>query len=237
MSIISSSFFYISIHLIRAFRCGTCLLVIGVQNPIHTILLLIRVFFLGTLLLFFRQREYFSRLFLIVYVGAIVVLFLFIIRRLEIKRVNVATQFRGLLSYRYLLLGFFIFEVLFFRKWDFFDLSTFFWELQSNVHKDQFPLFIEANFYPSWADVLFQLNHLRALGAVLFTQNNITLILAAILLFLSRVGALAVTLQQSEDFSNKNIFYIEKISSVKIQDQNIQALRNKFIPLITSRIK
>jgi hypothetical protein len=117
----------------------------------------------------------------------------------------------------------------------FFDLSTFFWELQSNVSQNQFPLFIEANFYPSWSDVLFQLNHLRALGAVLFTQNNITLILAAILLFLSRVGALAVTLQQGVE--NPDVFYIEKISSVKIQDQNIQALRNKYIPLISSRIK
>ena len=83
---ISSTLF---VQIIGAFRCGTCLLVIGVQNPIHSILLLIRVFFLGTLLLFFLQREYYARLFLIVYVGAIVVLFLFIIRRLELKRVNV----------------------------------------------------------------------------------------------------------------------------------------------------
>jgi len=40
-----------------AFRCGTCILVIGAQNPVHSILLLIRVFFLGTLLLFFFKEN------------------------------------------------------------------------------------------------------------------------------------------------------------------------------------
>ncbi len=109
-----------------AFRCGSCVLVIGVQNPIHSILLLIRVFFLGTLLLFFLQREYFARLFLIVYVGAIVVLFLFIIRRLELKRVHVSRRLRDLFSYRHIILGFFIVEVLFLTSQNFFDLQYFF---------------------------------------------------------------------------------------------------------------
>lgn len=109
-----------------AFRCGSCVLVIGVQNPIHSILLLIRVFFLGTLLLFFLQREYFARLFLIVYVGAIVVLFLFIIRRLELKRVHVSRRLRDLFSYRHIILGFLLAEVLFLTSQSFFDLQYFF---------------------------------------------------------------------------------------------------------------
>lgn len=109
-----------------AFRCGSCIFVIGVQNPIHSILLLMRVFFLGTLLLFFLQREYFGRLFLIVYVGAIVVLFLFIIRRLELKRIHVARRLRDLFSYRYLVLGFLILEVLLLLSQNFFDLQYFF---------------------------------------------------------------------------------------------------------------
>lgn len=108
-----------------AFRCGSCILVIGVQNPMHSILLLIRVFFLGTLLLFFIQREYFARLFLIVYVGAIVVLFLFIIRRLELKRVHVSRRLRDLFSYRHTILGFFLIEVLLLTSHSFFDLQYF----------------------------------------------------------------------------------------------------------------
>jgi NADH-quinone oxidoreductase subunit J len=111
--------------LLGAFRGGTCLLVIAVQNPIHSLLLLIRVFVRGSLLLFTLQREYFAILFLIVYVGAIVVLFLFVIRRLEIKRVNVARRFRDLLSYRTLLMGLLALELLLLRSQDAFDLTPF----------------------------------------------------------------------------------------------------------------
>jgi NADH-quinone oxidoreductase subunit J len=114
------------VQILGAFRCGTCLLVIGVQNPIHSILLLIRVFFIGTLLLFTLQREYFAILFLVVYVGAIVVLFLFIIRRLEIKRVNVSRRFRDLFAYRHLIVGLVLVEVLLLLTQDFFDLGAFF---------------------------------------------------------------------------------------------------------------
>ncbi len=134
------------IQIIGAFMCGTCLLVIGVQNPIHSILLLIRVFFLGTLLLFFLQREYYARLFLIVYVGAIVVLFLFIIRRLELKMVNVSRRFRDLFALRHVILAFLLIEVLFLVSYDFFDLGGF---LKAKTISDSegFFYFIESNTY------------------------------------------------------------------------------------------
>lgn len=130
--------------ILGAFRCGTCLLVIGVQNPIHSILLLIRVFFIGTLLLFLLQREYYARLFLIVYVGAIVVLFLFIIRRLELKRINVARRLHDLFSYRYIVLGFFLIELLFLVSQEFFDIHYFISDLQYII-KETSEGFVEAN--------------------------------------------------------------------------------------------
>lgn len=134
------------IQILGAFRCGTCLLVIGVQNPIHSILLLIRVFFLGTLLLFFLQMEYYARLFLIVYVGAIVVLFLFIIRMLELKRVNVARRLRDLFAFRHVILGFFLLEVLFLVSLEFFDLGAFLYTGLTPEVKSSFA-FIEGNAY------------------------------------------------------------------------------------------
>jgi NADH:ubiquinone oxidoreductase subunit 6 (subunit J) len=130
------------VEILGAFRCGTCILVIGVQNPIHSILLLMRVFFLGTLLLFFLQREYFARLFLIVYVGAIVVLFLFIIRRLELKRIHVSRRLRDLFAYRHIILAFILFETLLLLSQTFFDLQFFFYLSQEN--RVDFSL-IEAN--------------------------------------------------------------------------------------------
>lgn len=200
--------------------CGTCLMVIAVQNPIHSILLLIRVFFMGTLLLFALQIEYYAILFLIVYVGAIVVLFLFIIRRLELKMINVIIQRGDLFSFRHLILGFFLVETLFRSSYDFFDLNFFI--NSTNIMKIiNNNVFTEGNGFIDWSTILHRTDHLRALGGILYTEYKITIIVASILLFLSIVGALAVTL-----YFPKNYFSIEIISNRKFQDPNLQTRRH-----------
>jgi len=124
--------------------CGRCLLVIGIANPIHSILLLIGVFFIGTILLFFLQREYYARLFLIVYVGAIVVLFLFIIIRLELKIVNIVSRLSDFfIDFRLMILIFVLLEIIFFISEQFFDLSGFL----PITREVNFVIFQEANQY------------------------------------------------------------------------------------------
>ena len=182
-SLLSSSRF---LQLVGAFRCGTCLLVIGAQNPVHSLLLLIRVFALGTLLLFTLHREYFALLFLIVYVGAIVVLFLFVIRRLEIKRVNVTRRLRDLFAPRHLIVGVLLLEILLLASADAFDLSPFI----SSVA----PAMVEGNVRTDWSALLHRTDPLRALGGLLFTEYATTLLLAALLLTLARVGAIGLSL-------------------------------------------
>lgn len=209
----------LSIYVIGAFRCGTCLLLVGVQNPIHSILLLIMVFFLGTLLLFFLEFDYFSRLFLIVYVGAIVVLFLFIIRRLELKRVNISNRFRDLVYFRYFILGFFLLELVFFTGQNYFDLTFY------NFNSFTAPFFIEVNNYINWAYLTHQVDQLHAVGNVLYTDYKVTPLLAAILLFISRVGALVIT-QSTAIFKNKKVFQFQTRSSIKYQLISFQIRRH-----------
>jgi NADH:ubiquinone oxidoreductase subunit 6 (subunit J) len=219
-------------HLLGAFRTGTCLLVLSVQNPIHSLLLLIRVFFLGTLLLFTLQREYFALLFLIVYVGAIVVLFLFVIRRLELKILNVTRRLRDILSYRHLLFGLLILQVLFLLSVDSFDLAPFFQGFSSDLSSVSYPalpVLTERNGYTDWSRRLHRTDTLRALGGLLYTEYSSTLIIAARLLFLARVGAIAVTLVlapseevQTVDGSSISIAH----SARKLQDPSQQARRH-----------
>ena len=132
-------------QILSAFISGTCLLVSGVQNPIHSILLLIRVFFIGTLLLFFLQIEYYARLFLIDYVGAIVVLFLFIIIILELKIINVTNRLYDLFLFRHIILVFFFIEIILLISQAFFDLNSFisfnYFKLKSDF------IFFEGNQY------------------------------------------------------------------------------------------
>lgn len=294
--------------ILSSFICGTCLLIIGTANPIHAILLLIRVFFIGTILLFCLQIEYYAMLFLIVYVGAIVVLFLFIIRRLELKRVNVSTRLGDLFAFRHLILLCLILQMFFFLSAQFFDLNGFLlktnatppvniniesttllihgrvfgiillflvllqqntfmvswinrvktsfksmtsrfnrvrtsfiyklisfgrlvtvslsilyfsvsWENTETISTNGF--LIEANQYINWSQLIYRTDQLRSLGAILYTEYMTSVILASLLLFISIVGALAVTL-----FSPKSQFSLEEINSIKRQDANNQAVRN-----------
>jgi NADH-quinone oxidoreductase subunit J len=108
--------------ILSALLLGGCILVIGVQNPVHSILILILVFLFSSILLFILQLEYFALLFMLVYIGAIVVLFLFIVMMLEIKMVNSSERFKDFFSIRNLILGILLLQVLFFVSDDVIDL-------------------------------------------------------------------------------------------------------------------
>jgi hypothetical protein len=89
------------------------------------------------------------------------------------------------------------------------------------TENSSFSHFIEANQYIDWSKLIYRTDQLRALGGILYTEYKVTIILASLLLFLSRVGALAVTL-----FFPKNQFSVEEINSRKRQDANNQARRH-----------
>jgi len=216
---VSSLFSSIFLQLVGAFRCGTCLLVIGAQNPVHSLLLLIRVFSLGTLLLFTLHREYFALLFLIVYVGAIVVLFLFVIRRLEIKRVNVTRRLRDLLAPRHLVVGVLLLEVLLLTSADVFDLAPFI--------TAEAPARVEGNVRTDWSTLLHRTDPLRALGGLLFTEYATTLLLAALLLTLARVGAIGLSILPNPlPKSDITGISVSAHPVLKTQDPNHQARRH-----------
>lgn len=210
------------ISFIAAFMFGTATLVIGVQNPIHSILILIVVFFLGSLLLFMLSLDYFALLFLIVYVGAIVVLFLFIVMMLEIKMVNVTERFRDLLSFKSLVVFFFALQLLIFVNENLWDLAPLF---SADDFIGALNNIKEGNLYVDYSKVLYQLGQLRVIGSVLFTEHMVAIILISILLFISMFGSIVLTL---ESFSNKII---------KEQDANLQGIRNPSLSITSYRSK
>ena len=197
------------ISFLAAFLFGTSTLVIGVKNPIHSILILILVFFIGSTLLFFLCMEYFALLFLIVYVGAIVVLFLFIIMMLEIKMVSSSERFSDLFSFKNIILLFLVFEVLFFANENIWDITP----LVENLNLWNNNI-IETNLYTDYSKLLNNVGQLRALGGLLFTQYALAIILISILLFISMFGAIVVTLP-----SNAHVI-------IKQQDATLQGFRN-----------
>lgn len=193
---------------------GGCTLVIGLQNPIHSILVLISVFIGGSLLLFILNVEYFAILFLIVYVGAIVVLFLFIVMMLDLKIINISQRFKDLFSYRHIIIPFLAIEILMLILIEHSDL---YWIYHYSSNSNANLYFLETNLYIDFSKILQETDQLRGIGSILFTEYKTGVILAALLLFISMIASILLTM---ETLAKKTI---------KEQDINNQALRRSTI--------
>ena len=188
---------------------GASTLVIGVSNPIHSLLVLISVFIGGSTLLFFLNVEYFAILFLIVYVGAIVVLFLFIVMMLDIKLSNDTERFADIFSYRHIVIPILLCEIfIFFTQ----ETTQLYW-IDADNFKDTI-YFSETNLYTDYAKLLQPTDQLRGIGGVLFLEYKTGIIIVALLLFLSMVASIVLTLETTPRFK------------LKEQDPNLQTLKN-----------
>lgn len=185
--------------------CGT--LVIGVQNPIHSILFLILVFFNGSLLLFFFQVEFFGIIFLIVYVGAVIVLFLFMIMMLKIKYINTSQSLLDFFPYSGILALLLLGEILLVTQNMSLPFSDLCWEITAlNLENIVSKLFN------------FQIN-IENLGKALYTSYIFPFLEAGFILFIAMVGAMVVTL----DFEKSNKMIIKKQDPI---DQAIKTNKN-----------
>jgi NADH-quinone oxidoreductase subunit J len=182
------------------FTCAT--FVIGIINPIHSILLLILVFFFGSILLLILNIEFFALIFLIVYVGAIAVLFLFMVMTLDIKISNVSQKFQDFFSYRSFIIFLILLNLLVFLHEDYIFLA-------SNFENISY-----LNVYLDYSKILKFENHLEILGKALFKEYLIPFLFCGFILFIAMVGAIVVTV---EDFQYK---------SIKQQDPVNQAFRS-----------
>jgi NADH-quinone oxidoreductase subunit J len=169
---------------------GGCTLVISLQNPIHSILVLIVAFIVGSLLLFLLNVEYFAILFLIVYVGAIVVLFLFIVMMLDLKIISFLQRFKDLFSFRYLIILFLFSEIIMTLLMENAIILSSYNQLAQNKI-----LLSESNLFTNYSELIQEIDQLRGIGGVLFSEYKLGIILAALLLFISMVASILLTME------------------------------------------
>ena len=103
-----------------------------------------------------------------------------------------------------------------------------FFSARANLDTPNTAYLLESNHYINWSQLIYRTDQLRALGSILYTEYIISVILASLLLFVSMVGALAVTL-----FFPKNQFSVEELNSRKIQDANNQVRRNPIFSVVS----
>lgn len=187
------------------FSCGCftfATFVIGVFNPIHSILLLILVFFWGSILLLMLNLEFFALIFLIVYVGAIAVLFLFMVMTLDIKIANISQKIQDFFSYKSILVLIILFNILLFLQEDYIYLPYSFVENVFLQNKIDYGCLLKTE------------THLEVIGKALFLEYLIPFLFCGFILFIAMIGSIVVTV---DDF---------KFKILKQQDSEIQALKN-----------
>lgn len=186
---------------------GSTLLVIGVQNPIHSILLLIVVFSMGSVLLFSLKLEVFGLIFLLVYIGAIVVLFLFIVMMLDIKMLNTAQKIKDFFSFYNLIIVLILLEVLIFANQDFLFLNV------DEIYNSDTSL---DNLKIDYSLLINTSSHISNIGEVLFNESlNIeAFLLISIVLFISMVGAIIITIEESNKKTVKQQDAVQQINKI-----------------------
>lgn len=194
---------------------GGSSLVIGVSNPIHSILVLIAVFIMGSTILYVLNVEYFAILFLVVYVGAIVVLFLFIVMMLDLKLTNESDRFRDIFSFRHIIIPIILIEIFAILAQ---ETTKLYWIYPNDLDNIYFS---ETNVYTNFAKLLQETDQLKGIGGVLFTEYKAGIFIVALLLFLSMIGSILLTLESTSRFK------------LKEQNPNIQALKNSDLLLTT----
>nr|WVH37122.1 NADH dehydrogenase subunit 6 [Meteora sporadica] len=170
---------------VAAIFSGT--MVIGVTNPIHSVLFLVLVFFSASALLLLLGVEFLALILLIVYVGAIAVLFLFVVMMLNIKVIERNTAIMYYFPIGALIGFIFLLEISVLTTNDFSTLSTF-------------------DYYLVWADKIEILTNIQVIGLLIYTYYCYPFIIAGMVLLVSMVGAIVLTMYHNHSLKKQLIY-------------------------------
>ena len=188
--------------------CG--IFVIISNNPIISVLFLIGLFSIVSSYLILLGISFVGLSYLIVYVGAVSILFLFILMLINIRISELQSNTSNSIPLGMIiviLFNYFLFQLL---PYDIAILSNYnnylnniIYNIYLNKYYDSYYNNIEINnndlvFVTSktWDNNLMEASHITSIGNIMYTNNNIWLIIASFILLLAMVGAIVITIKQ-----------------------------------------
>ena len=166
------------------------LMVIYVENPVHSLLFLILTFCNLSGLILSLEAEFLTLLFIIVYVGAVAILFLFAIMMLDLK---VAKYNNSLLSS---LGGLFI---------TIFCLKFFLFMDKDLVILLENDFYLEFSFF-NWFINVDPFTNIEVLSELLYTHYFIPFIMVGLGLLLGMIGSILLTMDLSYKVKRQQLF-------------------------------
>ncbi len=155
--------------------------VITVSNPILSLLWLIVSFGFSSILFMIFGIEFLSLLIFMVYIGAIAVLFLFVIMMLNIKVVEISSTYFSYLPVSFFIIIFFLLELIIsiYLKFGAFE-------------------FYNNDLYIDWIYFFDYDGNVSLFGYFFYTFYNYFLLIVALILFVSMLGAIVLVVNWSQ---------------------------------------
>lgn len=160
---------------------ASSLAVISVRNTVYAVMFLILAFVNAACLFILASSEYLALLLIVVYVGAIAVLFLFVVMMLNVditKKDDQVSRKRPLLMLIAVILFSEIFIITKFSSVKFYE---------------------KTNLYP----ISENSSNVSSIGSVLYTDFILPFQMAGVILFIAMVGAIVLTIRDSNKITRK----------------------------------
>ena len=182
-------------------------------NAIYSVFFLILCFIFSSIIFLFFGAEFIALLLLVIYVGAISILFLFVIMMLNLRVVELYNTFLNYLPVG-AFFGFFLFiELFYFLTMEFFSASSdvsyqsfnVIWNSLTNTNLIVVP---ENNISYDWASQIYYQSNVSYIGYVLYTFYGHLVVLAALSLLISMIGAIVLTVNfEYRDTSSTGVVF------------------------------
>ena len=177
-------------------------MVISVQNPVHSVLFLILSFISSICILLLLECEFFSLMFIIIYVGAIAVLFLFVVMMLDVKYVTLNKKDAiKYVPFAIIFIGLVLFEILILIKGSF-TFNTYYMNIELN------------NFYVNWLGYVDTFNEIEAIGQIIYTQYVVQFLIAGNILLLATIAAVVLTVNTDNKTQSIKQIIFKQLSRV-----------------------
>lgn len=187
-----------------AILCG--ILVIISKNPIVSVLFLIGLFASISCYLIMLGLSFIGLSYLIVYIGAVSILFLFILMLINIRISELQSNTSNsiplaiaiAISFNYPIFQLLPYNIAMLNNY--FNLNDILYNisLNQNNKKVDFTSSNDIFFVTSkiWDGNLIENSHITSIGNIMYTNYNMWLIIASLILLLAMVGAIVITIKQ-----------------------------------------
>jgi NADH-ubiquinone oxidoreductase chain 6 len=187
----------LNILALLAVLCG--IFVIIINNPITSVLFLIGLFANISFYLMLLGLTFISLSYLIVYIGAVSILFLFILMLINIRVSELQSNNSNSISLS-ILISICLYYPLYQLIPNSLTTLSYFKNIfytsidQNNVYDTNDNIYFVTS--KIWDGNLGETSHITTIGNIMYTNYNLWLILASLILLLAMVGAIVITIKQ-----------------------------------------